>query len=58
MLTDGYITDDNKFGIDLTDEDCIKFISDITQKEYKTYNAGTLGHKLRYRIIFSNQDVV
>ena len=36
MLTDGYIQDDNKFGIDLTDEDCIAFISKVTNKEYFT----------------------
>ena len=54
MLTDGYIQDDNKFGIDLTDEDCIAFISKITGKEYKTYESTSLGQKSRYRIIFSD----
>lgn len=58
MLTDGYIQDDNKFGIDLTDEDCIRFISQTTNKEYKTYNTSDIGTKLRHRIIFSNKDVV
>ena len=58
MSTDGYIQDDNKFGIDLTDEDCIRFISEVTNKEYKTYNTNDIGNKLRYRIIFSNIEVV
>jgi len=53
MLTDGYIQDDNKFGIDLTDEDCIAFISKITNKEYKSYERED-GIKTRYRLIFSN----
>ena len=30
MITDGYIIDENRFGIDLTDKDCIEFISKIT----------------------------
>lgn len=57
MLTDGYIQDENKFGIDLTDEDCIAFISQVTGKEYKTYTDGE-NKKTRYRIIFSNNKVV
>lgn len=54
MLTDGYIQDDNKFGIDLTDEDCIAFISNVTNKEYKKYERLEENHKTRYRIIFSD----
>lgn len=54
MLTDGYIQDDNKFGIDLTDEDCISFISQITNKEYKTYERQEENYKTRYRLIFSD----
>lgn len=54
MLTDGYIQDNNKFGIDLTDEDCIAFISKITGKEYKIYESSNLEQKTRYRIIFSD----
>lgn len=57
MLTDGYIQDDNKFGIDLTDEDCIAFISKITGKEYKAYD-GTDHIKTRYRLIFSDNKIV
>ena len=54
MLTDGYIQDENKFGIDLTDEDCIAFISKITNKEYKAYKAEEENHKTKYRLIFSD----
>ena len=57
-LTDGYIQDDNKFGIDLTDEDCIQFISTVTQKEYHTYDASDIGKKSRHRIIFSDSQIV
>lgn len=57
MLTDGYIQDENKFGIDLTDEDCIAFISKITGKEYKSYNDNE-HNKTRHRLIFSNKAVV
>lgn len=56
MLTDGYIQDENKFGIDLTDEDCIAFISKITNKEYKIYESLEENRKARYRIIFSDKD--
>ena len=57
MLTDGYIQDDNKFGIDLTDEDCIKFISDVTGKTYNHYDDGE-NKKTRYRLVFSNKAIV
>lgn len=59
MLTDGYIIDNNRFGIDLTDEDCICFISKVTGKEYHTYSADAeKGNKPRHRIVFSNTEVV
>lgn len=59
MLTDGYIQDENKFGIDLTDEDCIAFISKITNKEYKSYEYDeNENRKTRYRIIFSDHSSV
>lgn len=56
MLTDGYIQDNNKFGIDLTDEDCIAFISNITGKKYKVYKSLEENHKTRYRVIFSDNE--
>ena len=38
MATDGYVqSKSNQFGIDLTDEDCIKYISTVTNKKYSTY---------------------
>lgn len=59
MLTDGYICDKNRFGIDLTDEDCISFLSKVTGKSYQTYEPGTeKGKKKRHRIIFANAQVV
>lgn len=55
MLTDGYIQDENRFGIDLTDEDCVAFLSKITNKEYKKYEATNDRKKDRFRIIFSDK---
>ena len=55
MLTDGYIQDEHKFGIDLIDEDCIAFLAQITNKEYKKYEATDDIRKTRYRIIFSDK---
>ena len=57
MLSDGYIQDNNKFGIQLTDKDVIEFISKVTNKEYKTYEQGD-NHKIAYRIIFSDCEQV
>ena len=58
MLTDGYICDETKFGIDLTDEDVIAFISEITGQKYNTYISNTENKKDRYRIIFSDREQV
>ena len=58
MLTDGYICDETKFGIDLTDEDVIAFISEITGQKYNTYISNTENKKNRYRIIFSDREQV
>ena len=55
MLTDGYVQDEHKFGIDLTDEDCIAFISKVTNKEYKTYESTDGVRKTHYRLIFSDE---
>lgn len=41
LLTDGYIARDREIGIDLTDEDCIQFLSSTIGKEYKTYPASS-----------------
>lgn len=58
MLTDGYISDEAKFGIDLTDEDAIAFISKTTGQGYNTYSSSDNGKKERHRIIFSDREQV
>ena len=59
MLTDGYICGDTtKFGIDLTDEDCIKFISEATGQEYKVYKGTQKNYKNHYRIVFSDRKAI
>ena len=55
MYTDGYVCDNNKFGIDLVDEDAIKFISEITGKKYSHYEEND--KQDRFRIIFSDKNV-
>jgi len=55
MLTDGYIQDAHKFGIDLTDEDCIAFLAKVTNREYKKYEPVDDTRKTRYRLIFSDE---
>ena len=55
LMTDGYVlTNGYGFGLDLTDEDCIKFISDITNKPYHTYRRDAQDHKDRYRVIYND----
>lgn len=58
MLTDGYICDEAKFGIDLTDKDVIAFISEVTGKKYNTYISNAENKKDRYRIIFSDTEQI
>lgn len=58
MLTDGYISDETKFGIDLTDEDVIAFISKTTGQTYNTYSSNDANKKDRYRIIFSDKEQI
>lgn len=58
MLTDGYIVDERKFGIELTDEDCIAFLATITGHKYNSYESSVEGNKTRHRIIFSDKQVV
>lgn len=57
MITDGYIINKNSFGLQLTDEDCIKYISEITGKPYYSYEQGE-GHKNAYRITFNDENQV
>lgn len=65
MMTDGYIVNSTKVGIDLVDEDCIRFLSDTIGHKYKTYapNVGSTGvqamSKLnRHRLIISDKELV
>ena len=56
LLTDGYIIDNNKFGLQLTDEDCIRFISEATNNSYYSYE--TKEYKTEYRIVFSGSQYI
>ena len=52
LLTDGYVSGNQKFGIDLVDEDCIKFLSQATGQNYHTYQTD---HQPQHRIVFSSE---
>lgn len=56
LMTDGYISRENDVGLDLTDEDCISFLSKVIGKEYKIYSQDN--HKTRYRLILSDKQLV
>ena len=56
LLTDGYISRGTDIGLDLTDEDCISFLSKVIGKDYKTYTKE--GTKPRHRLIISNKEMV
>ena len=63
ILTDGYVARSREIGIDLSDEDCIQFLSNTIGKEYKTYqqqsgNKTVDTNKKRYRLILSDSDLV
>ena len=52
LLTDGYVLSDRDgVGIDLTDEDAIKFIADTIGTTYKSYDDGI--HKIKYRVLIT-----
>lgn len=52
LLTDGYVLSDRDgVGIDLTDEDAIKFIADTIGTTYKSYDDGI--HKTKYRVLIT-----
>lgn len=56
MMTDGYVKKGRTdFGINLIDEDCIKFIADSTNNTYHFYNNENSG---RYRILFSSKEQI
>lgn len=56
LLTDGYIYDD-RIELDLCDEDCISFVSNILQCPYHKYE-NKKDSKPIYRIAFRNQAMV
>ncbi len=58
MLTDGYISGNNKFGLQMTDEDVIKYIADVTNNTYYPYDYSNGENKTDYRIIFSNHQQI
>ena len=63
LLTDGYIVREREAGIDLVDEDCIKFLSTIIGKEYHTYAPSSGNEKIsakqqRHRLILSDTKLV
>ena len=62
LLTDGYVTSRGyDVGIDLTDEDCINFLSkgiDVDYKEYQsTNNTDNYNRKNRFRLILSDKQI-
>lgn len=56
LLTDGYIVH-NTVGLDLVDEDCIKFISSIIEKPYHSYQRDE-NRQPRHRLIINNLKLV
>lgn len=52
LLTDGYVLSDRDgVGIDMADEDVIKFVADTIGTTYKKYEDGV--HKTRYRVLIT-----
>lgn len=60
LLTDGYILSDRDgVGIDLTDEDCIAFLSKSTGKDnYKSYKDSNPNSKIKHRFIINYQGCI
>ena len=59
LLTDGYVCSDREaIGIDLTDEDCISFLSMRINKPYKKYASTRENSQDRYRLIIQDKDLV
>lgn len=56
LLTDGYISRNTDVGLDLIDEDCIKFLSNSIGKNYKTYCYNN--DKPIHRLIISDIELV
>jgi hypothetical protein len=59
LLTDGYITSRGyDVGLDLTDEDCIAFLSEGIGKNYTKIEATKENRKTRYRLILTEKELV
>lgn len=56
LITDGYVSG-NEVGLDLTDEDCIQFISSTLQKPYRSYERDE-NRKTRHRIILNSKKLI
>lgn len=56
LMTDGYISRNTDVGLDLVDEDCIAFLSQVINKPYKSYPQNE--HLTRYRLILSDRELV
>lgn len=57
LMTDGYIVDNNKFGIDLVDKDCITFLSEAIGKNYNYYPQSN-NRQDKYRLLLSDSEQV
>jgi len=52
LLTDGYVLSDRDgVGLDMTDEDVIKFVANTIGTNYKAYNDGI--HQTKYQILIT-----
>lgn len=59
ILTDGYITTRGyDVGIDLTDKDCIEFLSKTIGKNYTIEQPSGEGEKIRYRLLLTDKQLV
>ena len=61
LMTDGYITKNKeqyRVGLDLTDEDCIKFISETIGVNYKKYDGEEKDLKPRFRIVIYEKELI
>lgn len=59
ILTDGYVTTRGyDVGIDLTDKDCIEFLSKTIGKNYTIEQPSGKGEKTRYRLLLTDKQLV
>ena len=69
MYTDGYVSSDTRYGIDLIDEDCIQYLSEQTGQKYNKYDhkdnlfqltpeSKVYTRQPRYRILWQSRDNV